>query len=101
MILEILFILSVILNAMLIWGLIRAVNVHTAYETLFDEYDEFYQELQARLIKTISTMKEIDIRGAFESDDEIGTIFKQIQAMIGALDVFILTRDSESNATEN
>jgi hypothetical protein len=100
MILEVLLTLSIIFNGVLIWGLIRAVNVHTAYETTFEEYDGFYQELQSRLVKTISTMKEIDIRGSFESDDEVGSVFQQIQAMIGALDVFILAREGESDASE-
>jgi hypothetical protein len=99
MIAEILLTVSLIFNGVLFWALIRAANVHEKYEGIFKEYDEFYQELQSRLVKTIETMRDIDIRGSFESDDEIGGIFKQIESMILAFDVFLVER-GEDDATE-
>jgi hypothetical protein len=37
-----------------------------------------YQSLQTMLDK----MKELDIRGSFESDDEVGTVFKELKNLI-------------------
>ena len=44
------------------------------------EYDKItvYQNLQSMLDK----MKEIDIRGSFESDDEVGAVFTELKNLI-------------------
>ena len=49
---------------------------------------ETWVENFTRLIETIDTeLKVIDSRGHFESDDEIGTIFKQIKETVNKLNV--------------
>ena len=90
--LSIFLILSVTLNIILCIGILRALR-HK------EEYDGYFDELQNRLTKMIESMREIDLRGAFESDDEVGGIFKQMQAMIESLDVFLLS-EGKSNAEE-
>jgi hypothetical protein len=55
----------------------------------YDQYDQFFIETQNRLTAVINTMKAIDVRGSFEADDEVGSIFDQIKTMIQALDVFL------------
>ena len=36
----------------------------------------------ATLEKMLEEMKEIDIRGSFESDDEVGVVFKELKDTI-------------------
>jgi hypothetical protein len=36
----------------------------------------------ATLEKMLEDMKEIDIRGSFESDDEVGVVFKELKDTI-------------------
>ena len=49
---------------------------------------ETWVENFTRLIETIDTeLKVIDSRGHFESDDEIGSIFKQIKETVNKLNV--------------
>ena len=46
-------------------------------------------EIQERIQDTISIMREIDLRGAFESDDEVGSVFSQMKRLVDNLTVFI------------
>jgi hypothetical protein len=80
---------SLILNVGLVLGIRRAL-VRT------EGYDEFLEAMQNRLKTTIQTMRSIDIRGSFESDDEVGGVFQQMKAMIEALDVFIVTETTDA-----
>ena len=84
-----LLILSLILNVGLVLGIRRALN-------RTEGYDEFFEAMQNRLKSTIQTMRSIDIRGSFESDDEVGGVFQQMKAMIEALDVFIITESADA-----
>ena len=61
------------------------VNILRKYEKLEDENDyvnNYVNDLLIKLKKTILTMKDIDVRGSFESDDETGAIFGEIKNMI-------------------
>lgn len=52
-------------------------------------YDEYFKQLQTGLEFVISEIKAVDLRGSFESDDEVGVVFKAIANMIASLKVFI------------
>ena len=55
-----------------IWNLLRK---NERLETLIEENTERY-------INIYNTLKEIDLRGAFEADDEVGSAFKEIKNII-------------------
>jgi len=82
-------ILSLILNVVLVLGIRRAMN-------RTEGYDEFFQAMQSRLTTTIQTMRSIDLRGSFESDDEVGGVFQQMKVMIEALDVFLVSEEDDA-----
>lgn len=46
-------------------------------------------EIQERIQDTISIMREIDLRGAFESDDEVGSVFSQMKRLVDNLGQYI------------
>ena len=50
-----------------------------------DEYFEFFNRLKTYAGNSLSRMRQIDRRGAFESDDEVGTIFVELKEMINEL----------------
>lgn len=54
-------------------------------ETSNDEYFEFFTRLKTYAGNSLSRMRQIDRRGAFESDDEVGTIFSELKEMINEL----------------
>lgn len=73
---------SIIFNVLL---LIRGINFIKQNEQLTDtirEYDSRQFETQQSLEEMLQKMKEIDIRGSFESDDEVGAVFTELKETI-------------------
>ena len=51
--------------------------------------EDWLVALENRLSKIITEVKDIDRKGMFEADDEVGTIFSQINSMIITLNDFL------------
>ena len=51
--------------------------------------EDWLVALENRLSKILTETKDIDEKGMFEADDEVGTIFKQINSMITTLNDFL------------
>jgi hypothetical protein len=49
------------------------------------EYYQFFNQLKNIVSDSHSRLRAIDRRGAFQSDDEIGWIFKEIQTIVEML----------------
>ena len=77
MILEIIFCLIILTEAYVIWNLMRKAEL---LETWVEEFTVLIENVNDEL-------KTIDSNGSFESDDETGAIFKQIQETVNKLTV--------------
>ena len=51
-------------------------------ETLSDELDDANYSSLNSLEKMLEEMRGIDIRGSFESDDEVGVVFGELKSVI-------------------
>ena len=51
--------------------------------------EDWLVALENRLSNVIKEVKDIDEKGMFEADDEVGTIFEQINSMITTLNDFL------------
>ena len=82
------FLLIILLPASIIFNillLIRGINFVKQNEQLVDtirDYDDRQINTQIKLESMLSKMKEIDIRGSFESDDEVGAVFSELKETI-------------------
>ena len=82
------FLLIILLPASIIFNillLIRGINLVKQNEQLRDtinDYDDRELGTQIKLESMLSKMKEIDIRGSFESDDEVGAVFSELKETI-------------------
>jgi hypothetical protein len=82
------FLLIILLPASIIFNillLIRGINFIKQNEQLTDtirEYDSRQFDTQQSLEEMLQKMKEIDIRGSFESDDEVGAVFTELKETI-------------------
>tara|TARA_B100000795_G_scaffold72145_2_gene50831 strand:+ start:631 stop:891 length:261 start_codon:yes stop_codon:yes gene_type:complete len=76
MILEIILGTVVIAESYIIWNLFRKTEL---LETWVEDFTQKIQTIQNEL-------KQIDVSGAFESDDEVGETFKQIQEIVNQLE---------------
>jgi len=73
---------SVIFNILL---LIRGINLVKQNEQLRDAiegYDDRQIRTQDKLESMLQQMKDIDIKGSFESDDEVGVVFSELKETI-------------------
>ncbi len=79
MILEIILGIVVLIEGYVIWNLFRKLEL---VETWVEDFTQRIETVQTDL-------KVIDDKGAFESDDEVGTIFEQIKETVNQLDDLI------------
>ena len=75
MILEIVLGLFVLMEGYVIWNLTRKTEM----------LETWVQSFSTKVVNVRNELTEIDASGHFEADDEIGTIFKQIQDTIDQL----------------
>ena len=74
--------LSIVFNILL---LIRGINFVKQNEKLLDtinEYDSRQIDTQIKVESKLEKMREIDLKGSFESDDEVGAVFTQLKDII-------------------
>lgn len=73
---------SIIFNILL---LIRGINLVKQNEKLSDvvkDYDARQDNTIITLENMLGEMKEIDLKGSFESDDEVGVVFSELKNTI-------------------
>lgn len=58
--------------------------------------EEFFDMLQTHMRTVLDMMHSVDIRGAFETDDEVGMVFKGIKSMVDTLEEFTGRNDGSS-----
>tara|TARA_Y100000389_G_scaffold130912_1_gene128342 strand:+ start:1211 stop:1483 length:273 start_codon:yes stop_codon:yes gene_type:complete len=68
-----------ILNIFFIWRGTKLVKELEERETEFNERD---LDTLGVLDQMLKDMKQIDIRGSFESDDEVGVVFTELKNLI-------------------
>ena len=78
-------ILTFVFGATTIAGMYSSWNLLKKQEVT----EDWLVALENRLSNIIDEVKEIDDKGMFEADDEVGTIFSQINAMITTLNDFL------------
>ena len=73
---------SIILNILL---LIRGINLVKQNENLRDSiqlYDDRQDNTLITLENMLAELRQIDLKGSFESDDEVGTVFTELKDII-------------------
>jgi len=82
------FLLIVLLPASIIFNtllLIRGINLVKQNEQLVDtinNYNDRQMDTQIKLESMLTKMRELDLNGSFESDDEVGDVFTQLKDTI-------------------
>jgi ppGpp synthetase/RelA/SpoT-type nucleotidyltranferase len=86
-------------------------NLYTKYGRLETEYDKtsikleednsFIQSLRSRIMSQRSYLKQLDRRGAFESDDEVGYFFKELKKIINDISSYFDIPNEQSDADLN
>ena len=77
MIVEIILGVVILIEAYVIWNLMRKTEL---LETWVEEFTQLIESVNNEL-------QVIDARGAFEADDEVGSTFKQIKETVNKLTI--------------
>ena len=63
------------------YGIWNLVNQNEDLEETVIYYQNKLDEIREKVLDTETQLKDLDIRGAFEADDEVGFVFKEIQQL--------------------
>jgi hypothetical protein len=74
--------ISLILNVILLIRGISLVGQIEKLTNIINEYDYVKDTTQSTLENMLEEMKSIDLKGSFESDDEVGVVFGELKALI-------------------
>lgn len=81
-ILTILYIIIGVLTVSNIFFIWRGTKLVKEVEDRVNDYDELVEYSIQTLERMQTEMKELDIRGSFESDDEVGVVFNELKNTI-------------------
>lgn len=76
---EIAIVILSILVVVLSYTTINLLRKNETYEDTVAMYQEFIRQFQKQVIASDKKLKEIDSKGLFDSDDEIGWFFTQLK----------------------
>lgn len=65
-----------------VWTSLKMQSINDQLNTIIQEIVEREQNTKETLEDLLQQLKEIDLRGSFESDDEVGAVFTQIKNLI-------------------
>ena len=74
-----------VLVAGLAYGCYNLIKQNEALEEAALFYQNKFDEIREKALQTEIQLKELDIKGAFESDDEVGFVFKSINEISSEL----------------
>lgn len=74
--------ISIILNIVLIFRGIAYVKQNEQLTDLVSDYDLRQDNTLITLENMLAEMKQVDLKGSFESDDEVGAVFTQLKDTI-------------------
>lgn len=79
-------------------------NLYSKYNTLEEtakENVDFILSIRARVLSQRSYLKQLDRKGAFESDDEIGYFFKELKKIVNDIATYLeMEPDSDGDSQE-
>lgn len=87
--LTILFVISVVVNLGLAWAVFNLLRK-------IEEFEEYFESLHAGLSSVFNQIRDIDIRGSFEADDEVGLVYSVIRGLVLTLEDFIIKEHGTS-----
>jgi hypothetical protein len=58
-------------------------------------YETWFATFRLKVLETYNKMKEVDRKGSFEADDEIGFIFKELKQVMEDLNTHVLGKETD------
>ena len=86
MVTEILLGVTVLLNIVLLVGIRNLNRQNEQYQDYIEDEITTLSDVKERVDGALQRMRAADIRGSFESDDEVGASFKELLSIIEQLE---------------
>ena len=97
MIVNILLLILICIQLYVIWNLNKKTET---YEDMVSEYETYLDEVTTAVTDINNRLKEIDHRGTFESDDEVGYFFKALKSLVEQLNTITGDTDATKETQE-
>ena len=97
MIVNILLLILICIQLYVIWNLNKKTET---YEDMVSEYETYLDEVTTAVTDINNRLKEIDHRGTFEADDEVGYFFKALKALVEQLNTITGDTDATKETQE-
>lgn len=102
--------LLIIITIFLFVSVYANINLYKKYDELesvskelevsIKENEEFIVSIKNRVMSQRSYLKQLDNRGAFESDDEVGYFFKELKKIINDISTYFEDEDTIDESTK-
>lgn len=79
-------------------------NLYRKYDELekvAQENVDFILSIRSRVLSQQSYLKQLDRKGAFESDDEVGYFFKELKKIINDISFYLEVENEQTQEEEN
>jgi len=67
-------------------ALARSISHRIEQKKYIDDLESYLIGMRGKYVSSLRRLREIDLRGAFEADDEVGYVYKQISAIVNELE---------------
>jgi hypothetical protein len=85
---ELLIIFLSLLSVTLVFSVINLYRKVTFYEDML-------VDIEQQITQSVDRMRQIDLNGAFEADDEVGVVFNQMKDIVDNLGEYIYEQTQE------
>ena len=68
---------------------IKALNKIEAYNKYISDLETFIVNMQTNVTTWVNQLYEIDKKGSFEADDEVGVFFKKLKTLMGEIKEYV------------
>lgn len=93
-------IVSVVVNLVLLYGVRNLLRKNENQEDVLAQYLMYMDGLSKTIQYIDEKLKQIDVKGTFQSDDEIGWFFREVQDMKSKLTNFQLIDEENAEKKE-
>lgn len=80
----------VVIIAILCYALINLLKRNESYEDIMFSYQQYLNKISDIIDFSEKKLNEVDSKGTFKSDDEVGFFFEQIKQIQEVLNQFII-----------
>jgi predicted PurR-regulated permease PerM len=89
----------VLLLSVITFGIVNLIRQNELLEESLSYYQNKFIKIYNKIDETNEQLKDVDYKGAFKADDEVGFVFKNITDIMLDLEAFFVTVYDETNGT--